>query len=691
MSNSIILIFSFIFLIASCVKGADSISTGDTVGDTGGGTTGSTEVPGAADPLAAQAWHLKNTGQNTYSTGTGVSGEDISVAEAIAEGYTGVGVRIAVSDSGTDVDHEDLTGTQLAGEHRNYAINNPSSWRNAFPGYVGDDAHGTAVAGLIAAEGWNGIGSRGVAPGAKYAAFRFVGDYNVTEASYLARTIDQLDGDFDIFNYSYGDNQCQYTEVDDTAIEAIQEGAVSLRNGLGAVYVQSAGNSFLGYVDALTDCAGNTNVSNNLATPEIIVVGAINASGTKSSYSTPGSSIWVSAPGGEYGATEPAMLTTDISGCSHGYSLLTYALNAFNGGRSTINPKCSYTSLMNGTSSAAPVLSGVIALMLQANPILSWRDVKHILAITADEVDYSLDTPIDHPLGPLFDAPPLIYDYKWVKNFAEVEFSNWYGFGRVNALSAVILANTYTFPLGTYEKTSDPRTDEWYYDSGTILVPIPELDLDGATSNLTVDHNFFIESVQIEVTIAHLEPSNIAVTLISPNGTESRLLNFNSLITSAVIPTDKILLSNAFYGEKSSGTWTIRVEDGDTVSGVTGSLTNWKIRINGHRITGDGSFPSAVTDVGSPALGTFPSLSVTPPIPFTYSISGDVVRYEMSVGTAPGLTDKGDWTSIALNNISAQLTGLKLTNFENYYINVRAIDNLENASPVSSAVWTVDL
>jgi hypothetical protein len=63
----------------------------------------------------------------------------------------------------------------------------------------------------------------------------------------------------------------------------------------------------------------------------------------------------------------------------------------------------------------------------------------------------------------------------------------------------------------------------------------------------------------------------------------------------------------------------------------------------------------------------------------------------MSVGTAPGLTDKGDWTSISLNNTSAQLTGLKLTNFGNYYINVRAIDNLENASPVSSAVWTVDL
>jgi subtilisin family serine protease len=691
MSYSIIFIFSFIFLIASCVKGADSFSTGDIVADTGGGTTGSTEVPAVADPLATQAWHLKNTGQKTYSTGSGVSGEDISVAEAIAEGYTGVGVRVAVSDSGTDIDHEDLTGTQLAGEHRNYANSNPTYWRDVYPGYFGDDAHGTAVAGLIAAEGWNGIGSRGVAPGAKYAAFRFLGDYNATEASYIARTIDQSDGDFDIFNYSYGYDQCQYTEVDETVIEAIQEGTVSLRDGLGAIYVQSAGNSFVDYLDGVPVCAGNTNVSNNLATPEIIVVGAINASGTKSSYSTPGSSIWVSAPGGENGETEPAMLTTDISGCGHGYSLLTYALNAFNGGRSALNLRCSYTSMMSGTSSAAPVLSGVIALMLQANPALSWRDVKHILAITADEVDYSPWTPIDHPLGALYEAPPLVYDYKWVQNSAFIDFSNWYGFGRVNALSAVILANTYTFPLGTYEKTSDPRTDEWYHDSGTILVPIPELDLVGATSTLTVDHNFFIESVQVEVTIDHLEPSNIAVTLISPNGTESRLLNFNSLITSAVIPTDKILLSNAFYGEESAGAWTIRVDDGDTFSGVTGNLTNWKIRINGHRITGDGSFPSAVTNVGNPALGSYPSVSVTPPVPFTFSISGDVVRYEMSVGTAPGLTDMGEWTSVALNNTSAQLTGLQLTNFESYYINVRAIDNLENASPVSSAVWTVNL
>ena len=63
----------------------------------------------------------------------------------------------------------------------------------------------------------------------------------------------------------------------------------------------------------------------------------------------------------------------------------------------------------------------------------------------------------------------------------------------------------------------------------------------------------------------------------------------------------------------------------------------------------------------------------------------------MSVGTAPGLTDIGEWTSVALNNTSAQLTGLQLTNFESYYINVRAIDNLENASSVSYAVWTVNL
>jgi subtilisin family serine protease len=223
MNYFIIIILALTLLSTSCVKEEGTIESADTIGNTSGGTTGTTAIPGAADPLASQAWHLGNTAQTSFSTGIGIAGEDSSIADAIDLGFTGEGVRIAVSDTGTDIDHEDLTATQLVGEHRNYAISNPSLWRSTLPYYVADDAHGTAVAGLIAAEGWNGIGSRGVAPDARYAAFRFVGDYTASAASFLARTIDQTDGEFDIFNYSYGYDQCEYAEVDEHILKHLKK------------------------------------------------------------------------------------------------------------------------------------------------------------------------------------------------------------------------------------------------------------------------------------------------------------------------------------------------------------------------------------------------------------------------------------------------------------------------------------
>lgn len=167
-----------IALSTSCVKEEGKVAAGDSVGNTtsgssGGGSGGSsTPVP---DPLASESWHLANTGQNSFSSGSGISGEDISVAGAISLGFTGLGVRVAVSDTGTDLDHEDLTNRQLVGEHRNYATSNPSLWRTTLPYVVGNDSHGTAVAGLISAQGWNGLGSRGIAPDSKFAAFRFIG------------------------------------------------------------------------------------------------------------------------------------------------------------------------------------------------------------------------------------------------------------------------------------------------------------------------------------------------------------------------------------------------------------------------------------------------------------------------------------------------------------------------------------
>jgi len=681
----------------SCIKEAGKVIPVDVDGGTSGSTTGGVE-PGEPDPLAAHAWHLGNTAQNSFSTGVGIAGEDISITEAVAEGFTGEGIKIAVSDSGTDIDHEDLTENQLVGQHRNYANSQPAQWRITLPYVVGNDAHGTAVAGLIAAEGWNGVGSRGVAPDAKYAAFRFVGEYTYTTASMLLRNIDQADGDFDIFNYSYGYGQCYFVTEDEIQIEAFEDGVANLRNGKGALYVQSSGNDYINYQgnclddSSLNEFAGNTNSSDDLALPEKIIVSAVNAIGLRSSYSTPGSGIWVSAPGGEYGSTSPAMITTDIAGCNNGYSRISSSLNAFNRG-SSYNRQCSYTNTMNGTSSAAPVLSGVIALMLQANPALTWRDVKHILALTSDEVDYSLTDELFHPWGTGNDLFGHVYDWKWIRNGAlpiGIDYSNWYGFGRVNALNAVIMANTYTFPLGAYERTMHPRNESWYYDSGIISEAIPDASALGTDINsstrLNVLHNFIIESVQIEFNATHAAPKDLGISLISPLGTESRLLLINNGLYGVAIPEDKLLMTNAFYGERSLGTWTIRVVDGQSPN--SGTLTNWKLRINGHRMTGDGTFPVSPTGLILPA--SYPSSNLTPPVTFTHSVSVDVVRYEVSVGTSSGLTDIATWTSVGMDNTDVQMSGLTLVDGNNYYVNIRAIDNQENASSVASAVWNAN-
>ena len=423
-------------LCIGCIKDPGKLPTSNlnsNSGTTSGGSSGGSTVVLIDDPLASYAWHLKNTGQSSFSTSVGTAGEDINLESIVLQGARGRGVRVAVSDTGVQTTHPDLAANELPNEHRNYAFASPLSWRNvASPIPSGGEAHGTAVTGLIAALGWNGIGSRGIAPEAKYAGFSFVVTYPATVTSLTTRAIDQTDGDFDIFNYSYGYGGCQFFQPDALINEAIEDGVTNLRDGKGAIYVQSGGNS---YLSSLDDCMGmvlggfnfygNTNVTSDLASPHKIVVGAVNALGLVSSYSTPGSGLWVSAPGGEFGTTSPAMVTTDITSCSFGMSIKNTILNDFNAGRSSLNSTCDYTSKMNGSSSAAPVTSGVVALMLEANPNLSWRDVKHILAMTSEQLDivepFNITNKLFHPEG--FDLPLYDYDEKWVINAAGMRFS----------------------------------------------------------------------------------------------------------------------------------------------------------------------------------------------------------------------------------------------------------------------------
>lgn len=543
------------------------------------GTDGLTSVTTAAfsivvngDPLKIFAWHLANIGQTAFATHAGTAGADLGLLNTIRQGTLGAGVRIAISDTGTEIRHEDLAGNVLNGESRNYLSPSSSPYLGdpTASASTADGDHGTSVAGLIAAVGWNGIGSRGVAPEAKFATFNYIND-DVNQTT--ARSVDQLSGDFDVFNQSWGidaeaDGVLPQTYLDQLVYGVTQQ-PERTRHHLGSLYVKAAGNSFQPYSDAAW-MTSDANADYFNATPYVLVAGALNAKGVHASYASIGSCLWVSGFGGEFGDKDPALVTTDQSGCAKGYSKTGETLNAFEKGNSE-NPNCNYTSTFNGTSAATPVISGAVALILSANPALGWRDVKHILASTATKVDANFAAVKNRSADP----PGYVWDDGWITNAAGFKFHNYYGFGKVDVDAAVAMAKSYTpaaWGSGDFTKASASRT--------SLSVAIPDDSASGATSTASLSSALVAESVEVELSVTHTYVGDLAVELTSPSGTKSILLHMNNALASDKNLTKMKLLTHAFYGEAANGTWTLRVLDGN--SGDTGTLTFWKVTVYGH-------------------------------------------------------------------------------------------------------------
>ena len=560
------------------------------------------------DPLKEHAWHLRNDGQKNFSITGGTTGNDINIETSIINGDLGNGVSIAVSDTGLDIDHLDLFANVLTPRSKDYALAAPYY---GDPGVSPGGDHGTSVAGLIAATGWNGIGSRGVAPEAKVAGLNYLGD-NVTQST--AVQIDQASDDFDIYNYSYGSGFVPMKlATDSTYVDQLKYGVTSQRGSKGSLYIKSAGNSFqecdfsyagtfIGYF-----CfSHNSNLGKGSEVPWILSVGATNALGIKSSYSSHGSNLWVSAPGGEYGTETPAMMTTDTAGCSDGYSRFGVAGVPFISGGDG-NTNCDYTHQFNGTSSAAPVVSGVAALMLSANPNLTWRDVKHILASTSSKIDalssnILVDSSLDFDNGPYATITNAtleghVYAQGWVTNSAGYSFHNHYGFGQVDADAAVSMAKLYSANSWAAIQETDASLTTSTTAVGTI---IPDNNKDGLSNTISVASSYTIEAVQIKLNITHPRPGDLGIELTSPAGTKSIIMNVNNSLLiglDGATPdwiddyTESVFLSNSFYGENSNGNWTIKIIDGlgsetgdvdlDSAALQVGTLVNWSINVIG--------------------------------------------------------------------------------------------------------------
>ena len=335
------------------------------------------------DPLLNLEWQLRNTGQ----TG-GTPGADINVVPAWNQGITGQGVVIAILDDGVQRAHPDLAanifynnGDPIDGidNDGNGFVDDHYGWDFAAndndpnPLFF-DDAHGTAVAGLAAAVGDNGIGVAGGAYDAQILAIRlpFNGEPTTStafiEGVYYAAGIG-LNGannwrGADVLNASYGTNFGPSTAEGNAWMAAYTQG----RNGLGTLNFASSGNSGIGRVAWPS------------AYPSVISVGGSDYDDTRVNYSQYGSALELMAPTGPlFGAPGEFPLTTDLTGSS-GY-------NDFLGGVQypTSQVSLDYTTF-NGTSASSPIAAGAGALAVAARPGLTAAQIRAVLINTAAKI-----------------------------------------------------------------------------------------------------------------------------------------------------------------------------------------------------------------------------------------------------------------------------------------------------------------
>lgn len=488
-------------------------------------------------------WHLNNTGQQ------GTAGNDVNIQSAW-DLATGAGINIAIVDDGLETAHEDLSANTLTGIDLdiNYNDDDPT------PDVLGDD-HGTACAGVAAAAGNNALGVTGAAFNASLVGVRLISlattDAQDAQAMEYLVNPPLAANRVHISSNSWGptDDGATLAPLPPLTALAIQNGIQNGRGGLGSIYVWAAGNG--------RQSDDNVNFDGYASSRYTIAVGATGANGSYSYYSEPGCSMLVNTPSSWIGG---GITTTDRTGAD-GYS----ATN--------------YTTDFGGTSSATPLAAGIIALMLEENPNLTWRDVQHILATTAERNDPA--------------------DSGWVQNGAGLWFNHAYGFGRIDATAAVTAAGSWT---------NVPANATPLSASKATAVAIPDNNLTGVTQSAAVKGNyeFEVEHVEVTVNIAHPYRGDLRVFLTSPSGMVSQLASERAGDAGDDFNNYKFT-SVAHWGENPIGTWQLRVAD--VFDPDSGTLNSWSIQIHGTAPADSDSdyIPDSMEGSGDPDNDTIPN------------------------------------------------------------------------------------
>ncbi|XP_053377440.1 furin-like isoform X2 [Mercenaria mercenaria] len=415
----------------------------------------------------------------------------MNIQEAWSMGLTGQDIKVAIVDSGVELKHKDLEKNIDRKLSTSFAEDDSKDGNterlHSYPETDVYTSHGTKAAGLVAAEFGNGDCSAGVA-------------FNATIIyDHIAQALEYKRNEIDIYSCSFGLAN-MFSESTSHIKAVLKEGVAEGRKGKGSIYVFSAGNRGNVY-----DC-NTVPYTNSIYT---ITIASVGKGGTKPKYSMPCSSVLASTYG-EY--------------------------NTYNGTRyletTTLDDKC---DKFTGTSASAALASGIIALVLQANKNLTWRDVQHIVVMSSS-----------------FER--LKYHRQTAENGNGLTYNPHFGFGLMDAAKAILLAQNWTTVPEMMSLTLNfqrsPRKNVRVYEVRSKSCGRCCLQyIEHVRVNLVYNIQIRLES--------HLE-----ISLSSPSGTRSVLLHRvkRQSDKSNSIVRNWNFTSVQFWGEKPYGNWTLRMK-----------------------------------------------------------------------------------------------------------------------------------
>jgi thermitase len=312
------------------------------------------------DQYFPMQWHLYNTGQSG-----GTPGADIRAPEAWEITTGDPNVIVAVLDYGVDDSHPDLMNNLLPGYD---FYDDDETTEPAMDHKI--NAHGTACAGLIAAQGNNELGGTGVTWNCNVMPIRIGGfrangsEYRVT-ADVLATALRwaAVQG-VDIFSSSPG---WQSSPVLHSAVVDVTRTGGIGREGKGALMFLTVDNA-----GGLIESAWAETY------PEVIAVGATDHKDQRCYYSNYGPELDLVAP------SAPGYTTADWAKTGgHGWLWTTDV--AGKGGYDPYPQMLDYTTF-GGTSGACPIAAGAAALILSIEPDLTGDEVRHFLCRSAKDL-----------------------------------------------------------------------------------------------------------------------------------------------------------------------------------------------------------------------------------------------------------------------------------------------------------------